>query len=188
MKKNVGVAVIVGIVIIGVVIGYQLNENTWQKSSTTEYYEKMGTESVKHVVYPENPQFLYGLKINKDKYVLGENVFVTISNIPMGFVDNILFQTPNGMTYHTINVDGNKANFGKEYFRPQLLLGLKICDKEQLVGNWKVFFESNPSEFLNFEMTDEILPRNEEYYKGCNPTGQELDIFDPTRTIESKLP
>jgi len=188
MNKNVLVAVIVGIVIIGVVIGYQMNETTWKKSTTEEYYESIGTQSIKHVVYPENPQFLYGLKINKDKYVLGENIFVSISNIPMGFKDRVLFLTPEDIIYHIVKVDGNKSDFGKEYFRPQLLLGLEICEKEQLIGDWKVFFESNPSEYLKFEMTDELLPNNELYYEGCKDTGQHLDVFDPSRTIESKVP
>ena len=81
MKKSVSVAIIAGIAIIIGVIGYQLNETTWSKVSVEEYYEKdceEGCEGVSTIVYPENPQNLYGLQINKDKYLLGENVFVKI--------------------------------------------------------------------------------------------------------------
>ena len=45
-----------------------------QQVSVEEYYEKGG--KVAHVVYPDNPQILGPLQINKDKYLLGENVYV----------------------------------------------------------------------------------------------------------------
>ena len=48
----------------------------WQQVSVEEYYEKGG--KVSHVVYPDNPQILGPLQINKDKYLLGENVYVII--------------------------------------------------------------------------------------------------------------
>ena len=38
--------------------------------------KSVGTQSVAHVVYPDNPQILGPLQINKDKYLLGENVYV----------------------------------------------------------------------------------------------------------------
>jgi len=180
MVQKFLIAVIAGLVIIGAVIAFQIDQTTWKKSSTEEYYEKMGTQSVSHVVYPDNPQILYGLQINKDKYVLGENIFVIIRDVPMQLRDKIIFETPGGIEYHTIEVDGNKYTSGKEYFRPQLLLSKQLCEKDMLIGQWKAFFKSNPGEFISFEITNEILPRNESYYEGCLPTDQEF-VPDPTR-------
>jgi len=180
MASKVGIAVIVGIAIIVGVIVIQLDSMSWEKSTTEEYYDSIGKASVAHVVYPENPQFLYGLKINKDKYVLGENIFVSITGIPMELKDEILFFTPKGVKYHEIEIDGSVATSGKEYFRPQLLRAKDLCQKEQLIGEWKVFFATNPGEALTFEITNEILPNNELYYEKCNETGQEM-VVDPTR-------
>ena len=73
MNKSVGIAAAVGIAIIIGVIGFQIYDTTYQKSSVEEYYED--PTKVKNLVYPENPQFLHGLKINKDKYLVGEKVF-----------------------------------------------------------------------------------------------------------------
>ena len=85
MNKNVGIAVAVGIAVIIGVIGFQIYDSSYQKSTVEEYYDdqtKADDKTVKHVVYPENPQTLYGLTINKDKYLLGENVVIKINGIP----------------------------------------------------------------------------------------------------------
>ena len=69
MKKNVAIATGIGIAIIIGVIIFQVDQTLWQQVSVDEYYEKSG--KVAHVVYPDNPQILGPLKINKDKYLLG---------------------------------------------------------------------------------------------------------------------
>ena len=59
------------------------------------------------MVYPENPQTLRGLTISKDKYLIGENVFLRVNNIPMGLKDNLQIFTPEGIRYINIPFDGN---------------------------------------------------------------------------------
>jgi hypothetical protein len=46
-------------------------------------------------------------------------------------------------------------------------MGKAICDKEQLIGEWRIVFVGLEEYELNFEVLNEILPLNEEYYKGC---------------------
>ena len=75
MNRNVVIAVTVGIAVIIGAVGFQMYESSYQRSSTDEYYasdNQSGEKNIKHVVYPENPQILYGLTINKDKYLLGK--------------------------------------------------------------------------------------------------------------------
>ena len=79
MNKKVGIAAGIGIAIVIGVIIFQVNQTMWQQVSVEEYYEKGGR--VAGVVYPDNLQVLGPLQINKDKYLLGENVFVSISNL-----------------------------------------------------------------------------------------------------------
>ena len=79
MKKSVGIATGIGIsIIIGVII-FQISETMWEQVSIEEYYEKGG--KVAGVVYPDNPQILGPLQINKDKYLLGENVYVILKDL-----------------------------------------------------------------------------------------------------------
>ena len=73
MNKTVGVAIVIGIAVVIGVIGFQFYDTMHHKSSVEEYYEKDG-KGISSVVYPENPQTLYGLTINKDKYLLGEKL------------------------------------------------------------------------------------------------------------------
>ena len=99
MNKNVGIATAVGIAIIIGVIVFQINETTYQVSSPEEYKKAMGTQSVAHVVYPENPKFLGPLQINKDKYLLGENVYVILKDLRPQDNGTILFLTPENVIY-----------------------------------------------------------------------------------------
>ena len=99
MNRNVGIATAVGIAIIIGVIAFQINETTYQVSSPEEYKKSMGTQSVAHVVYPDNPQFLGPLQINKDKYLLGENVYVILTGLNLGDKGTVIFMTPENKIY-----------------------------------------------------------------------------------------
>ena len=123
MNKIVIIAVTVGIIVIIGAISFQFYESSYQRSSTDEYYasdKQAGEKNIKHVVYPENPQILYGLTINKDKYLLGENVFIKLQCIPMGLKDSVQFFTPKGVLYFQLEFDGNEKSSMKHYFRPAL--------------------------------------------------------------------
>jgi len=182
MNKSVGIAAAVGIVIIIGVIGFQINETTYQRSSVEDYYED--TLSVKNVVFPENPQFLHGLKINKDKYLVGEKVFFSVQGIPMGLKDAVNFYTPEGNLFIQYEFDGNEKTNFKHYWKPSLNKRLDICDVEQLMGEWTVLFAGLPDEKLHFQVTNEILPGSEEYYVTCNEKALEIPLMpDPSISI-----
>jgi len=182
MNKSVGIAAVVGIVIIIGVIGFQINETTYQRSSVEEYYED--PLKVKNVVYPENPQFLYGLQINKDKYLVGEKIFFSVQGIPMGMKDAINFYTPEGILFIQYTFDGNEKTNFKHYWKPSLIKRLAICDVEQLVGEWTVLFAGSPDEKLHFQVTNEILPGSEKYYATCNEVALQMPIMtDPSLSV-----
>jgi len=179
VNKSVGIAVAVGIAIIIGVIGFQIYDTSYQRSTVEEYYED--PSSVKNVVYPANPQFLHGLKINKDKYLVGEKIFFSVQGIPMGLKDAINFYTPEGILFVQYPFDGNEKTNFKHYWQPQLIKRLGICDVEQLVGEWTVLFAGLPDEKLHFQVTDEILPGHEEYYVTCDEKALEMPFMtDPT--------
>lgn len=179
MNKSVGIAVAVGIVIIIGVIGFQIYDTTYQRSSVDDYYKD--PLSVKNVVYPENPQFLHGLKINKDKYLVGEKIFFSVQGIPMGLKDAVSFYTPEGILFVQYPFDGNEKTNFKHYWKPSLIKRLDICDVEQIVGEWTVLFAGLPDEKLHFEVTNEILPGHEEYFVTCNEQALEMPLMtDPS--------
>ena len=166
MERNVGIAVVVGIAIIIGVIVIQINQTMWDQVSVEEYYEKDG--KVASVVYPDNPQMLGPLQINKDKYLLGENVYVILKDIMPGDKGTVQFFTPGGILYDEWKFDGNEKNFYKKYFKPQLLKSKNLCGKEMLVGEWSVMFEGFDMAKLYFTISGDILPNHESHFVECD--------------------
>ena len=178
MNRNVGIAAAVGIAIIIGVIGFQVNDTFYYVSTPEEYKKSMGTQSVAHVVYPDNPQLLGPLQINKDKYLLGENVFVVLKGLKPNDVGAILFITPGGTIYDEWGFNGNERDFQKKYFKPQLLKSKNLCEKEMLIGEWTVMFKGYDMAVLNFKMLPEILPNQENQFLDCE-VAYEIDIAKP---------
>ena len=176
MNKSVGIATGVGIAIIVGVIIFQLSETMWLQSSVDEYYEKDG--KVASVVYPDNPQILGPLQINKDKYLLGENVYVILKGLMPMDKGAVLFYTPGGVLYDEWEFNGMEREFQKKYFKPQLLKGKNLCEKEDLVGTWTVMFRSYEDTTLNFEMLDHTLPNQEYQFEECQ-IAYEVDLTKP---------
>ena len=174
MNRNVGIATGIGIVVIIGVIVFQVSETMWQQASVEEFYEKGGR--VAGVVYPDNPQILGPLQINKDKYLLGEYVFVVIKDLRPQDKGTVQFFTPEGILYETMGFNGEVRDFQKKYFKPQLLKAKNLCDKEQLVGTWTVMFEGYEMAKLYFEMVPQILPNHEYQFVECSIAYQ----IDPT--------
>ena len=176
MNKNVGIATGVGIAIIVGVILFQANQTMWQQVSVDEYYEKGG--KVAHVVYPDNPQILGPLQINKDKYLLGENIFVIIKNLQPMDQGTVQFFTPDGILYNEIGFNGSERDFVKKYFKPQLLKSKNLCEKEEIIGKWTVMFKDYDMAKLHFEILPDILPNQEQQFEECE-VAYEIDITKP---------
>ena len=176
MNRNVGIATGIGIAIIVGVIIFQVNQTMWQQASIDEYYEKDG--KVAHVVYPNNPQILGPLQINKDKYLLGENVFVSLGDLRSQDMGTVQFITPTEIIYDEWGFNGMERESQKKYFKPQLLKSKQICEKEKLIGEWTVMFKGYDEAKIHFEVTPNILPGMENHFLGCN-VAYEIDLKNP---------
>ena len=165
MNKNVGIATGIGIAIIVGVIIFQVDQTMWQQVSVDEYYEKDG--KVAHVVYPDNPQVLGPLQINKDKYLLGENVYVILKDLRPQDKGTVQFFSPGGVLYDEMGFNGENRDFSKKYFKPGLLKSKNLCEKEQLVGTWTVMFRGYDEFKLYFDVLPDILPGEESHFVEC---------------------
>ena len=186
MNRNVGIATGIGIVVIIGIIIFQVSETMWEQSSVEEYYEKGG--KVASVVYPDNPQILGPLQINKDKYLLGEHVYVILTNLMPGDKGTVQFFTPEGKLYQEIGFNGEIRDSQKKYFKPQLLKSKNLCEKEQLIGTWTVMFKGYERAKLDFEILPDILPNQESHFEECSvayvvdPTSSN-DMVDPSKAL-----
>ena len=180
MNKNVGIAIIIGVIV------FQINDTAYHVSTPEEYKESIGTQSVSHVVYPDNPQILGPLQINKEKYLLGENVYVIITGLKPQDKGSVLFITPGGILFDEMGFNGENREFHKKYFKPQLLKSKDLCKKEQLVGQWTVMFRGYEEAKLYFEMLPDILPNQENQYVDC-AIAYELDPTVPGTAPPSEV-
>ena len=130
------------------------------------------------MVYPDNPQLLGPLQINKDKYLLGENVYVILRDLRPQDKGTIIFFTPENKIYSEWGFDGSDRDFQKKYFKPQLLKSKNLCEKEQLIGEWTVMFKGYDMAKISFEILPDILPNQEQHFTGCE-VSYEVDIMRP---------
>ena len=100
-------------------------------------------------------------KIDRSQYLLGEKVFVNIDTLTLSDKGTMIFLRPvndtSYETYYSMPFDGSRDrnNF---YFTPDLSIARGICDKAQLIGDWKVIFEGTNYPDLEFKVIDRILP------------------------------
>ena len=178
MNKSVGITTAAGIAIIIGVIVFQINDTTYQVSSPEEYKKLIGTQSVAHEVYPDNPQILGPLQINKDKYLLGENVYVILNNLRPQDKGTVQFFTPGGILFNEMGFNGENKDYAKMYFKPGLIKSKNLCEQKDLVGTWTVMFEGYEQAKLYFEMMPDILPNQESHFVKCDVAY----VLDPTQS------
>ena len=123
--------------------------------------------------------------IEKDQYMLGEKIFLTVNYIPKDVKGEALFlrptTTPNleefenvqGISndmiktktkYLGIQFDGSyKENFNR-YFEPRLNLFKSICSVDDLIGEWVVVFSGTEYKPIYFTIVNEKAPWYEDEY------------------------
>jgi hypothetical protein len=67
--------------------------------------------------------------------------------------------------YQTVPFDGAKKNAFNYYIQPQLSKTRGLCTMDDIVGVWTVVFRGTDYKNLKFEITDEILPGDENSYQ-----------------------
>ena len=110
--------------------------------------------------------------IDKPKYKLGENIFLSVNNLQPNEVGVISFVWPNGVSYADIPFNGTAKNHFTYYFTPTTSAFKKIYKPEQLVGTWTVIFHGVAYPPLKFEIENKYIrggeanvPRLEEINK-----------------------
>ncbi len=103
--------------------------------------------------------------IDKPKYLLGENVFMSVNGLMSHEAGNIIFKRPDGNIHKTIPFDGLEKSEFNNYFTPALSKGLQVCGPEDLVGTWQVIIEGVNYAPLTFEIVYDYLEGSKRYYE-----------------------
>ena len=107
-------------------------------------------------------------EIDRSKYVIGQKVFIRIGELDVNEKGQIAFLRPLNEThisvYQTIPFDGMKKSAFNFYIQPSLSPVFEICTLDDLVGEWTVVFRGTSYPNLKFEVTNEIIPGEEDAY------------------------
>ncbi len=107
-------------------------------------------------------------EIDRSKYVIGQKVFIRIGELDLDEKGQIAFLRPLNEThisvYQTIPFDGMKKPAFNFYIQPSLSAALAICTVDDIIGEWTVVFRGTSYPNLKFEVTNEIIPGEEDAY------------------------
>jgi len=150
----------------------ELEEESEIQSKIAEKYAEIEKQTIDKGEYKPAPRDYPTsgpFEIDRSRYVLGENVFVSVHNLQPQEKGQIAFLRPLNETHYsvyiTIPFDGSEKLAFNQYFKPDLSKVKRICSKNDLIGRWAVVFQGTNYENLHFEIVDQILPGIEEEYQ-----------------------
>jgi len=117
--------------------------------------------------------------IDKPRYKIGENIFMSVHDLKPDEVGNIIILSPKGVTWTDVPFNGTLKSDFNYYFKPETSKVLKIYNPEDLVGTWKVIFQGLTYEPLSFEIINEFLPGAESDIKPIPITNSSETVRPP---------
>ena len=108
-------------------------------------------------------------QIDRSKYVIGEKIFLVIGGLEYEEKGQVAFLRPlndtHNSVYLTVPFDGAKKNAFNYYIQPQLSKTRGLCTVDDIMGDWTVVFRGTDYKNLKFEITDKIIPGDEDSYQ-----------------------
>jgi len=172
-EKKIGIigGVIAAIIVGAVIVQYSsIDENDSEKN--TEPIIDVDKDGIPDEFDPYIPaprvwQTSGPFQIDREKYSLGELIFLRVGGLQPDENGQIVFLRPLNDThydvYFTIPFNGSNPDFN-QYFRPDLSRGLGICTQNDLLGEWRVVFQGTDYENLSFEIINKTIPGDEDLY------------------------
>ncbi len=108
-------------------------------------------------------------QIDRSEYILGEKIFLRAGPIGHYEKGEIVLLRPLNNThysvYFTLPFDGSETSAFNYYFEPKLSKINEYCTVDDFVGDWRVVFRGTDYASLEFKITGQILPGEEESYQ-----------------------
>jgi hypothetical protein len=187
-KIYISIPVIVGIIIVIVGIFALTNqesdimevEDTFDKELkpneeiTPEIQEKMDEiekMNLENEYSPKPREWITSgpFQIDRSEYVLGEKIFLRIGGLTADEKGEVALYRPVNSTHHivywTIPFDGADKNAFNYYFQPQLSKSNNYCTVDDFIGDWVIIFRGTNYPNLEFKITKDILPGDEDSYE-----------------------
>lgn len=108
-------------------------------------------------------------QIDRSEYLLGEKIFLRIGGLSYDEKGEAAFLRPLNSTHYsvylTIPFDGADKPAFNYYLQPQLSKNSGYCTVDDFVGDWRVVFRGTDYANLEFAITEDILPGDEDSYQ-----------------------
>ncbi len=105
-------------------------------------------------------------QIDRSEYVLGEKIFLRTGGLDFDEKGQVAFLRPLNTTHYevylTIPFDGSDNSAFNYYLQPQLSKLKGFCSVDDFVGDWRVVFRGTDYPNLEFKISKDILPGDEE--------------------------
>ena len=145
-----------------------------QQEMTLEIQEKLDDiekNNLENIYTPKDREWVTSgpFQIDRSEYILGEKIFLRIGGLAYDEIGQAVFLMPSNGTHYTvywsIPFDGADKSAFNYYIEPDLAESREICSIDDLVGDWKVVFRGTDYPDLEFRITEQILPGDEEHYE-----------------------
>jgi len=145
-----------------------------QQVETSEIQEKLNEIEKKNLENEYSPKVREWItsgpfQIDRSEYILGEKIFVRIGELSVDEKGQITFLRPLNSThysvYFTIPFDGTDKGTFNYYLQPSLSRNQGLCTVDDFIGDWRVVFRGTNYPNLEFKITEDILPGDEDDYE-----------------------
>jgi len=103
--------------------------------------------------------------VNYYDYKIGENIFMSVESLLENDIGRILIITAKNKIYSNIDFNGHDKSSFNKYFKPILSRDLKICDNEELIGEWKIIIQGAKYHDIKIKIIDEVVSHEINNYK-----------------------
>jgi len=108
-------------------------------------------------------------QIDRSEYVLGEKIFLRTGGLGFDEKGQVAFLLPLNSTHYevylTIPFDGSDNSAFNYYLQPQLSKIRGYCSADDFIGDWRVVFRGTDYPNLEFKITENIIPGDEDNYE-----------------------
>ena len=142
-----------------------------EKEITPEVQEKLDNiekVNLENEYSPKEREWITSgpFQIDRSEYVLGEKIFLRTGGLGFDEKGQVTFLRPLNTTHYevylTIPFDGSDNSAFNYYLQPQLSKLRGFCSVDDFVGDWRVVFRGTDYPNLEFKITKDILPGDEE--------------------------
>jgi hypothetical protein len=93
---------------------------------------------------------------------------MVVSGLKPDDVGEIDVVTPKGYTFAKIPFNGTMKSSFKQFFKPNTLASVGLCNATDIAGKWDIIFKGVPYKSIRFEIKNEYLPGESDKVNGLD--------------------